>query len=76
MTKFTTLKEEVVTKTTFVKFLNSDGIFKDTTTKAEDFDNVLHLGREEYLGDLFKTWDNGDEKRFNIYIGVKGDEFN
>ena len=43
---------------------------------AEDFDNVLWIGREEYLGDLFKAWDDGDEKRFNIYIGVKGDEFN
>lgn len=40
-----------------------------------NFENILHVGKDLYYGDVFKCW-NLNEDVFYIAFGEAGDEFN
>ena len=75
-TNFMSLDDKVKEskETTFTKVLIS-GIATNTKRAVKEYKNILHIGYDEYHGDVFKCW-NEDINCFKLYFGVKGDEFN
>ena len=62
-------KETIFTK---VVYNNGGG---DTIKTPKNYKNILHIGRDEWYGDIFKCW-NEDINCFTLHFGIKGDEFN
>ena len=53
----------------------SDFEVEKTSDKPENYDNVLHIGKDVDYGDVFKVWNNSNPNDFIIFFGEKGDEF-
>ena len=68
--------QPVKKQTKFTHYVDSDKeIQSNETDDPSKWDNCLHIGTDEYYGDVFKVWDDGKENNFTIYFGEKGDEF-
>lgn len=82
MTKFMTIdgkEKEPKNKTVFKNFLSKGLVMSDGEDKClqpADYDNVMYIGYNNYYGDVFKAWNNGDITEYVLYFGTKGDEFN
>lgn len=61
-------------KTVFKSVVNTEREIVDTMLTPRNFDNVLHIGKGMYYGDVFKCW-NSTSDVFYIFIGTAGDEF-
>lgn len=85
MTKYLTLSEvkgstaepgKVVNPTKTTKFLvgnaTRDNLGYPYHHRA--FDNMLFIGYDDIMGDVFKCWNDGSNS-FAIFFGRKGDEF-
>jgi hypothetical protein len=76
MTKFISIDKDTQEKkeTVFIRILSVRSL--DTTlTEPNDWDNVMHIGKDVDYGDVFKCW-NENVNNFTLYFGTKGDEFN
>ena len=76
MTKFTSLENrEVKVKTKFTHAIVNKKVIEVTEARPSDYDNVLHIGKDEEYGDVFKCWNDKWETTFVLLFGVKGNEF-
>jgi len=78
MTKFMKLpnnnNKEEIKKTVFTKFLTHELNIENSTLQPENFNNIIHVGKDRDYGDVFKVWNNGNPRDFVIFFGIKGDE--
>ena len=73
-TKFTSLGDtKESTKTVFTSVVGVNLIHPVKHTPS-DYENALHIGFDNFYGDVFKCWNN-DINKFTIYFGTAGDEF-
>lgn len=61
-------------KTVFKNVINTELEIVDTMLTPGNFDNVLHIGKDMYYGDVFKCWHSKSDV-FYIFFGTAGDEF-
>ena len=67
-------KKTVFKRIIYYHLLNGTFI-EDTNDSTEQWQNVMHLWKDKYYGDVFRCWDN-DQSNSVIYFGEAGDEFN
>jgi hypothetical protein len=75
-TKFMTLDSLKSEKkeTVFTHYVNGCLQIAEGGIDPQNFKNVLHIGRDDVYGDVFKAYDE-KENKFTIAFGTKGDEF-
>jgi hypothetical protein len=75
-TKFMTLDGQKSEKkeTVFTHYVNGNMDIIEATLNPKNYENVLHIGYDNFYKDVFKVWNN-KENEFKIYFGKKGDEF-
>ena len=61
-------------KTVFEKQVDWCLTIDTTLCRPDEFKNVLHIGKDNNYGDVFKAW-NDNENDFYIFFGTAGDEF-
>ena len=61
-------------ETVFKNIINTEFEIVDTMLTPRNFDNVLHIGKDMYYGDVFKCWHSKSDV-FYIIFGTAGDEF-
>ena len=75
-TNFMTLNSEKQEpkKTAFEKQVDWCLTIDTTLWRPDEFKNVLHIGKDNNYGDVFKAW-NDDKNDFFIFFGTAGYEF-
>ena len=61
-------------KVKFKKTLDGDFSMEDPFCKAKDWDTIIHIGKDESYGDVFKAYDIGFEGNFSILFGTLKDK--